>query len=137
MHKMSKSSMFLFMMIFIPILAAAQEVRTIRIEVSPSVLEVIRTWDRNIWFFTPEDKPIRSLTELTREDIACWGAEHFSRMQSLFKALGLKGEGVKILGDGAYNDSKNKPLLYVTWAKFAPDLQGVLQVEFVGSGQIK
>ena len=136
MNKKAKMSFcFLVIMIFIALLALAQDLRTIKIEASPSFLELIRGWDSNIWFFTPEDKPIRSLNELNREDIACWGMEHFQRMQELFKVLGIKGEGVKVKGDGTYNEATIKPKLYVTWAKFAQNLKGAQRVEFIEKKQ--
>jgi hypothetical protein len=116
-------------------LLSAQAQRTIKIEASTSLIDLIKTWDSNIWFFTPEDKPIRSLNELNREDIACWGMEHFQRMQELFKVLGIKGEGVKVKGDGAYNEATIKPKLYVTWAKFAQNLKGAQRVEFIEKRQ--
>jgi hypothetical protein len=56
-------------------------------------------------------------------------------MQELFKVLEIKGEGVKVKGDGAYNEATIKPKLYVTWAKFAQNLKGAQRVEFIEKRQ--
>lgn len=112
--------------------AQTDDASSVRIEATPALLELLKTWDPSIWFFTPSgEEPLSSLDGLDREDFACWGVEHFERMQELFKVLGLEGEGVNVMGDGAYNDEEDKPKLYVTWASLAPSLQGATRVEFV------
>jgi hypothetical protein len=104
----------------------------VKIEASSSVLELLKTWDKKWLFITPLDKPIRSLEGLTRNDFACWGDNTcFKIMNSLFEILGVKGEGVNMMGDGAYKKATNKPPLYVTTSYYASDFKGVARVLFV------
>jgi len=109
------------------------ELPVVRVEASREVVDLLRTWDPNIWFFTPAAQPIASLDSLTREDVKFWGIELLSQAQAFFAILELPGEGVGLMGDGAYNSEGAKPALYVTWASIAPQLQGAAHVEFVGN----
>lgn len=107
----------------------------VKIHISRDLMDLLKKWDPEIWFFTSKQKPVSSLEGLKREDFACWGAEHFGRMEELFKLLGLEGVGIRVIGDGAYNETPNKPRLYITWAKYAPYLKGVARVQFVLKSQ--
>ncbi|MDI1337933.1 MAG: hypothetical protein PSU94_17265 [Lacunisphaera sp.] len=118
-------------------IARAEEPKVTQIPASPAFIELLKSWDPQIWFFTPLDKPLRSLDGLKRESVACWGMEHFQRMQDLFRVLNLPGDGVKVMGDGAYNDTPDRPLLYVTWAKYAPNLKNVLRIQFISAEPAK
>ena len=109
--------------------AQADSLSTVKVEAPPVLLQLLQTWDSTIWFFTPSDKPIRTLEGLTRTDVAIWGAEHFHRTNDFFRVLGLEGEGVKLVGAGSYNEIR--PLVYITWARYASDLRGVSRVKFV------
>ena len=129
-QKNTISWLFFGFILFLTTVTYAEEPHTVKVEASKEFLELIKTWDEKIWFFTPQDNPIRSLKGLARNDIACWGTEHFERMKALFNVLGIEGEGVRVLGDGSYNDG-DKPVLYITWSNNAPNLQGASRVEFI------
>ena len=118
--------------LFSPVaLGQTTAIPVVKVEVTADVLELVKTWDEAIWFFTPSDKPLKSLQGLTRANVPFWGLELFERMGQFFQAAGIPGEGGQVMGDGAYNDETPKPPLYVTWSKYAPSLSGVARVEFI------
>jgi len=106
-------------------------VGVMKVEVDSGVLELLKKWDPNIWFFTPADKPVGSLEGLGSKDFACWGIEHFGQMRNLFNLLAIEDEGIGLLSDIPYNEEPDKPRVYVTWAKYAPRLKNTVRIEFI------
>ena len=51
------------------------DLQTREIKVEKKVIELLNTWNKDIWFFTSKNNPIRTLDNLKKEDFACWGAE--------------------------------------------------------------
>ena len=128
------AKLFLISLLFFntpSLFSQTDSISVVKVKVNSNVIDLLKTWDINIWFFTPMAKPVSSIEGLTRNEFACWGIDLFQKMQDLYKTLELGGEGVKLMGDGAYNDELNKPLIYVTWAKVAPNLKNVTRVVFV------
>lgn len=106
-------------------------IKTIVIEVDSSVFNLVNNWEEDVWIFSPSDKNLKTLDGLQATEIACWGIEHFNRMKDLFNALHIENAGVSLVGDGAYNDSEEKPLIYITWKKYADSLKGAVRVKFI------
>lgn len=136
----SKMEKVIWLTIFFLILLFSQaeavlraDTDSVKVPVSVQVFELVKSWDPDIWFFTPAANPISALEGLADKDIACWGAEHFARVKDLYKALGIEDIGVNVIGDGAYAGAK--PRLYITWSRYAPSLEGAVRVEFVNQNQ--
>lgn len=101
------------------------------IEVEKKVMDVVKTWDKDIRMFTSKAKPLRSFRDLRQRDIAAWGAELMPNVNQLYKALSITEEGVRIIGTGnaIFAGMDNSPRLFITWSKFEPDLKGAVRIE--------
>lgn len=118
-----------------------EPIETVKVKANKKVIKLIKTWDKNIWFFTSKDNPIRSLDNLKNNEIACWGAEHWNRYFAFLDAAGIKYEekSLNILGTGnpIFSGMSNPPRLYFTWSNYASHLKGAVKVEFVEGISIK
>jgi len=109
---------------------------TVKVGVSKDVLDLIKTWDKRIWFFTSKENPIKSLDGLKKDDIlACWGAELIGRVFNFLDAAGIKykDKSMRIIGTGnpIFSGMENPPLLFTTWSGYEPALKGAIRVEFI------
>ncbi len=92
------------------------------------VVDLVSSWDEDIWFFTSEGNPVRDLSELSADDVAFWGGEHFDRAQEFFKAAGVAPEFTLIVGGALDFDArKDPPRLFITWSSAAPNLEGAVR----------
>lgn len=95
------------------------------VKTTKEAVEFVNTWDKNVYLFMPADDPITTLGGLTKEDFACWGMELFKNLDSLLAILKIPNEGIRLIGDGAYNDAgDNKPKVYITWNTYEKSLVG-------------
>lgn len=105
----------------------------LEVKAGKKVVDLVKTWDESIWFFTSKENPIQSL-DLKEGDVACWGVEHFSRVQAFLEAAGLgKDKGVRVIGTGnaIFSGMENPPRLFITSSKNASELKGAIRVVFV------
>ena len=79
--------------------------------------------------------PLKTLIGLKKEEVSCFGAENIANVLSFLDAAGIKYEdkGVRIMGTGnaIFSGMENPPKLFITWSKFAPELDGAVRIIFV------
>lgn len=104
---------------------------SVSLKANKDVIDLIKTWDERIWFFTSKNNPIKSLEGLKAEDIACYGGELMGHIEKFYKVLGIKeGELVLVQGTEDIFRDKNPPSLFITWSKYDSTLGGGIRVEF-------
>ena len=104
----------------------------ISIEVKDKVLDLVKTWDKRIWFFTSKDNPLKSFNNLQAKDIAIWGAELMKQTQDLYKVLGITDTtSVRLIGTGnpIFSGMENPPRLFITWSSHESQLNGSIRIE--------
>ena len=123
---------------------AGIENKPIELPASKKVLSVIEKWDSKIWFVMSAKDPLRTLNELKKDEIACWGGELVKHVLGFREALGIPTDdnnlGVHVIGIGRGKKMQelipyglDKPArLFITWSRFAPNLEGAIRVVFVG-----
>jgi len=125
----------LVLLLFTTLLVYSEDLETIEIKADKKILELLNTWDKDIWFFTSEKNPIETLDNLKKEDFACWGAELIQNVLAFLDAAGVKYEdkGIYILGTGnpIFSGMENPPKLFITWSKYAEHLDGSVRVIFI------
>jgi len=106
-------------------LSAGEDLKVVTVAVDQAVLDLVADWDKDIRFFTSAENPIKTFDGLQWTDIACWGVELFKKVKALYKAIGIQeteDTGVRVVGTGAYDSTEQR--LFITWAKYGPELAG-------------
>lgn len=123
--KALKYLLLLVMVCFFSACAQESDSSVPEVETTKEAVEFVNTWDQNVYMFMPADNPITTLDGLTKEDFACWGMELFGNVDSLLLILEIPRDGIRLVGDGAYNDAgDNKPKVYITWNTYEKSLIG-------------
>jgi hypothetical protein len=106
--------------------------RTIKIEVDQVIFNTVNKWQKGLSIFTPIEKNIQTLDGLTSEDISCWGMENLMLMMDFMESLKIDSiKTLSAMNADTYNESDEKPSIYITWEKYAKDLKDVAHVELV------
>ena len=104
----------------------------VNVKANKEVVELVKSWDDTIWFFTSKRNPVKSLKGLTRKDIAFWGAEHLDRATKFFETAKIEPESksVRFIGTGnqIFSGMKDAPRLFITWSNFKDHLEGAVRV---------
>jgi hypothetical protein len=107
---------------------------TVTVKANKNVVELIKTWDPDISFYTSKKSPLKSIEGLRQEEIGCWGPELIVNIRAFYDAAEIEkthGEGVQVIGpDNPIFVIKGGPRLYLTSAKNAPRLKETVKVRF-------
>lgn len=103
------------------------------LKVSAAVMDLVSTWDEEIWFYTGRANPIQSLGGLNHTDIACGGMEFFEDVLALYTIIGIESGEVHVVmtGNPIFSGMENPPKLYINWSNQKPNLEGAVRVILV------
>lgn len=107
---------------------------TVTVKANKQVVELVKTWNPDISFYTSKKNPLKSIEGLRQEEIGCWGKELGYHIQAFYNAAGIEkthGEGVQVIGpDNPIFIMEHGPRLYLTSSQYAPRLKEAVKVEF-------
>lgn len=107
---------------------------TVKVKANKQVVDLVKTWNPDISFYTSKKNPLKSIEGLRQEEIGCFGPELGFHIKAFYDAAGIEkthGEGVQVIGpDNPIFVMERGPRLYLTSAKYAPKLKEAVKVEF-------
>jgi hypothetical protein len=134
MKKILSVSMVIILLGFSFWLVSCSKGSTVKVKANKQVVELVKTWNPDISFYTSKKNPLKSIEGLRQEEIGCWGPELGNNIRAFYDAAGTEkthGEGVQVIGpDNPIFSMERGPRLYLTSAKFAPKLKEAVKVEF-------
>ncbi len=109
----------------------------VEISASAGVISLVESWGTEVWIFTPENDPIKSLIGLEKKDVACSGLEHKARYLDFLDAARIErhSDGVLLLGGTPIFKETKPPRVYISWSSHASHLSGGARVVFVEESQ--
>jgi hypothetical protein len=107
---------------------------TVTVKANKQVVELVKTWDPDINFYTSKKNPLTSIEGLRQEGIACWGRELIPNIQAFYDAAGVQksyGDAVQVVGpDNPIFVVERGPRLYLISSKYASRLKEAVKVRF-------
>ena len=111
---------------------------TPKVKANKKVLELIKTWDPKIAFYTSKKNPLKTIENLRQDEIACFGPELADKIKAFYDAAGTErtyGNAVQMIAPADLSFSaKDSPRLYITWIGNGPKLKDAVKVTFSEKG---
>ena len=134
MKKILSLSIVILLSAFLFSLVSCSRVSTVKVKTNKKVVEMVRTWDRNISFYTSKKDPLKSTEGLRQAEIACFGRNLKDKIQAFYNAAEIRkeyGDAVQVIGpDNPIFSMQDGPRLYLTSREFEPKLKEAVKVEF-------
>ena len=135
MKKILAAGVVILLFAFSLLLVSCSKGPTVTVKANKQVVELVKTWDPEISFYTSKKNPLKSIESLRQEEIGCWGRELGFHIRAFYDAAGIektRGDAVQVIGpDVPMFMMERGPRLYLTSAKFAPKLKEAVKVTFV------
>jgi hypothetical protein len=134
MKKILTVGMVILLFAFSLFLISCSKGSTVTVKANKQVVELVKTWDPEISFYTSKKNPLKSIEGLRQEEIGCYGPELGFHIRAFYDAAGIEkthGEGVQVIGpDVPMFTVERGPRLYLTSAKNASRLKEAVKVKF-------
>jgi len=108
--------------------------RTATVKANKKVVELVKTWDPKVNFYTSKKNPLKSIDGLRQKEIACFGPELAGNIQAFYDAAQIKkeyGDAVQVIGpENPIFIIENGPRLYLTLSNYEPKLKEAVKVRF-------
>ena len=93
--------------------------KEIRVKANKEVVDLIKTWNPDIFFFTSRKNPLQTIQGLRQTEIACWGLELAQQTKAFYDAADIQrsyGNAVQLISPKDLNfGAEHAPRLYITW----------------------
>ena len=126
--------MVILLFAFSLLLISCSKGSTVKVKANKQVVELVKSWDPEISFYTSKKNPLKSIEGLRQEEIGCYGPELGFHIKAFYDAAGTEkthGEGVQVIGpDNPIFMVERGPRLYLTSANYAPKLKEAVKVKF-------
>jgi len=134
MKKILLAGMIIVLFGFSLWLVGCSRVSTVKVKANKQVIELVKTWDRDVSFYTSKKNPLKTIEGLRQEEIGCFGPELAANIQAFYNAAGIEkthGEGVQVIGpDNPIFIMERGPRLYLLSSRYAEKLKEAVKVEF-------
>lgn len=108
---------------------------TVTVKANKNVVDLVKTWDPKLSFYTSKKNPLSSIGGLKQEEIACWGRELVPNIIAFYDAAGVQkvyGDAVQVIGpDVPIFTMERSPRIYLVSSEFASRLKDAVKVKFV------
>ena len=127
-------SMVIILFVFSFWVVSCSKGSTVKVKANKQVVELVKTWNPDISFYTSKKNPLKSIEGLRQEEIGCFGPELSGHIRAFYDAAGIEkthGEGVQVIGpDNPIFVMEHGPRLYLISAKNASKLKEAVKVKF-------
>jgi len=93
--------------------------KEVRVKANREVVNLVKTWNPDIVFFTSRKIPLKTIEGLRQTEIACWGPELAEQIKAFYDAAGTQrsyGNAVQVITPTNLDfRAANAPRLYITW----------------------
>ena len=108
--------------------------QTDAVKANKKVVELVKTWDPKIAFYTSKKDPLKSIEGLRQAEIACFGPELSGNIQAFYDAAQIHreyGNAVQVIGPSKLLfTEKDAPRLYLVHSNYEPKLKDFVRVKF-------
>ena len=105
----------------------------VRVKANKEVVNLVKTWDKNITFYTSKKDPLTTIEGLRQNEIACWDWRFADKIQAFYVAAGTNrtyGNAVQLIPPSGVAFANNFPRLYLTSTSEEPKLKDAVRVVF-------
>jgi hypothetical protein len=135
MKKLSALWSVILVCAMLSLLLSCSRTPTVTVKANRNVVELVKTWDPKISFYTSKSNPMKSIEGLRQEEIGCWGRELVPNVVAFYDAAEVVktyGDAVQVIGpDNPIFSAERSPRLYLLSSKFAAKLKDAAKVKFV------
>ncbi|HXX81212.1 MAG TPA: hypothetical protein VEI46_06655 [Thermodesulfovibrionales bacterium] len=107
--------------------------KEVRVKANKEVVNLVKTWDKNLSFYTSKKNPLTTIENLRQNEIACWDWQFADKIQAFYNAAGTNrtyGNAVQIIPPHNVAFANNSPRLYLTATGNEPKLKDAVRVVF-------
>ena len=103
------------------------------VKANDKVVALVKTWDKNLSFYTSKKNPLKTIEGLRQNEIACWDWQFADKIQAFYEAAGTNrtyGNAVQVIAPHDVAFANNFPRLYLTATGNEPKLKDAVRVVF-------
>ena len=104
-----------------------------KVKANDRVVTLVKTWDKNVSFYTSKKNPLKTIEGLRQNEIACWDWTLSDKIKAFYDAADTSrtyGNAVQVIAPHNVSFAANFPRLYLTWTSNEPKLKDAERVVF-------